>query len=105
MSEETAKADAAAEADAKAQRKAKGERYTQIMWAYVCGAITLIANPVGLEASFIPLGFGVLGGVLVWQLMQKGERKHSVIAGAINLGGVLIWLTYNWPTIQHYLGK
>lgn len=104
MSEGTAKDGAATEADEKAKRKARSERYTQIMWAYVCGAITLISKVVGLEASFIPLGFGVLGGVLVWQLTKKGERRHNVIAGALNLGGILIWLTYNWPTIQHYLG-
>lgn len=87
----------------KAQRKARSERYTQIMWAYVCGAITLLCNVVGLEGSFIPLGFGVLGLVLAWQLMQKGERRHNAIAGAVNLGGILIWLTANWSWIGHGL--
>jgi len=105
MKDDAAKAEPSAAADEKAKRKAKGERYTQIMWAYVCGAITLISIPVGLEPSFIPLGFGILGGVLCWQLAQKGERRQSAIAGAVNLGGVLIWLTSNWPTVQHYLGK
>ncbi len=90
--------------EAKAKRKAQSERMTQIMWAYVCGAITVICNAVLLEATFIPLGFGVLGLVLCWQLMKKNDRRHSMIAGAINLGGILIWLTYNWPVAQHYLG-
>jgi hypothetical protein len=90
--------------DEKAKRKAKGERYTQIMWAYVAGAITLLCNIVGLEASFIPLGFGVLGSILAWQLMQKGERRHSIYAGAINIGGILIWFTANWAWLSH-LGR
>jgi hypothetical protein len=105
MSDDAAKDTTATEEEEKAKRKARGERYTQIMWTYVCGAITLLCNVVGLEASFIPLMFGALGSVLAWQLMQKGEKRHSAIAGAINLGGLLIWLTNNWPLIQHYLGR
>ena len=101
MSEEKIDNPAADAEDEKAKRKAKGERYTQIMWAYVAGAITLLSNVVGLEASFIPLGFGVLGSVLAWQLLQKGERRHSIYAGAINIGGILIWLTANWPWLSH----
>src|SRR5215831_2468177 len=101
--EKTAEAKLSPE-EQKAERKAKGERYTQIMWAYVCGAITLLCIPVGLEPSFIPLGFGILGLILVWQLLQKGERRHTMIAGAINLGGVMIWLTYNWSWLRHALG-
>jgi len=106
MSEEKAESAASAESaeDEKAKRKAKGERYTQIMWAYVAGAITLLCNVVGLESSFIPLGFGVLGAILAWQLLQKGEKRHSFYAGAINIGGVLIWLTANWPWLSH-LGR
>jgi len=104
MSEEAAKETTATEEEEKAKRKARGERYTQIMWGYVCGAITLLCNGVGLEATFIPLLFGTLGSILAWQLMKKGETRHSAIAGAINLGGLLIWLTYNWPLIRHYLG-
>jgi hypothetical protein len=94
---------ASAEDDEKTQRKARSERITQTMWAYVCGGIALLCQPVGLERSFIPLGFGVLGCVLAWQLMKKGERRHSMIAGAIDLGAILIWLTYNWPVIESYL--
>jgi hypothetical protein len=113
MNEETAKpkADDGAEKKPKpdpeaekAERKARSERMTQIMWAYVCAGIALLCNVVGLEATFIPLGFGVLGGILAWQLSQKNERRNSLITGALNLGAILIWLTYNWPTIQHYLG-
>jgi hypothetical protein len=51
--------------------KERSERFTRIMWAYICGAITLLSFVVGLGASFIPLGFGVLGGLLVWQLIQS----------------------------------
>lgn len=105
MSNDAAKASTTTEAEEKAKRKAQGERYTQIMWGYVCGAITLISIPVGLEPTFIPLGFGVLGSVLAWQLMQKGVRRHSIFAGALNIAGILIWLTSNGPMIQHYLGK
>ena len=47
MKDDAAKAEPSAAADEKAKRKAKGERYTQIMWAYVCGAITLIDHVVG----------------------------------------------------------
>lgn len=101
MAEESAKP-ASAE-DEKAQRKARAERISQTMWAYVCGGIALLSQPVGLERSFIPFGFGVLGCVLAWQLMKKGERRHSLIAGAIDLGAILIWLTYNWPVIEIYL--
>lgn len=104
MNSDTAKNAAAMTDEEKAQRKAQAERYRQMMWAYVCGAIALLCNAVGLEPTFIPLGFGVLGLVLAWQLMRKGESRHSAIAGAINLGGILIWLTYNWPLIRHYLG-
>ena len=104
MDKDSAKHEAVAQDDEKAKRKARAERFTQMMWAYICGAITLISIPIGLEASFIPLGFGVLGSILAWQLMQKGERRHSVIAGAVNLGGILIWLSANWPMIRHYLG-
>jgi hypothetical protein len=103
MSDEITKANAGPDEE-KAQRKARSERMTQMMWAYICGGIALLSIPVGLEATFIPLGFGVLGCVLAWQMMSKGERRHGPIAGAINLGAILIWLTYNWPMIRHYLG-
>ncbi len=104
MSEEASNEAAATAEEEKAKRKARGERYTQIMWGYVCGGITLLCNVVGLEATFIPLMFGGLGSILAWQLMKKGETRHSAIAGAINLGGLLIWATYNWPLVEHYLG-
>jgi hypothetical protein len=104
MSDDAAKDVMATEEEEKAKRRAQAERYRQTMWAYVCGAISLLCNVVGLEATFIPMGFGVLGLVLVWQLMKKGEKRHSAIAGALNLGGILIWLTYSWPLIRHYLG-
>jgi hypothetical protein len=103
MSEETAKPKADEEAE-KAERKARAERMTQMMWGYVCAGIALLCNVVGLEASFIPLGFGVLGCILAWQLSKKNERRHSLVTGALNLGAILIWLTYNWPTFSHYLG-
>jgi len=103
MSDDAAKSKALTEEE-KAERLTRKERNTQIMWAYVCGAITLISIPVGLERSFIPLGFGVFGLILAWQLMQKGERRHNAIAGAISLGGILIWLSSNWPVYRHYLG-
>ena len=88
----------------KAARLARRERYSQIMWAYVCGAITLISIPVRLEVTFIPLAFGVFGLILAWQLSQKGERRHNIFAGAINLGGILIWFSANWMWLKHFLG-
>jgi hypothetical protein len=103
MSEETAKPKDDAEAE-KAKRKARMERTTQIMWGYVCAGIALLCNFVRLEATFLPMGFGVLGCILAWQLSQKGERRHSVIVGALNLGAILIWLSYNWPLYRHYFG-
>ena len=103
MSNNSAKSSSMTDAE-KAERKARNERNTQIMWAYVCGAITLISIPVGLEASFIPLAFGIFGLIIARQLRQKGERRHNMIAGAINLGGILIWLSSNWPWLRHYLG-
>lgn len=90
--------------DPKALQKERNERFTRLMWAYICGGITLMSYLVGFEASFIPLGFGILGGILAWQLMQKGEPRHGMIAGALNLGAMMIWLTYNWPVVEHYLG-
>ncbi len=94
-----------ADADAaKAKRQARGERYTRIMWAYVCGAITLVSILVGLGASFIPLGFGVLGVILAWQLTRTGDQRNGMFAGALTLGGLMIWLTYNWPTIHRFIG-
>jgi len=85
------------------ERKARSERLNTIMWAYVCGAITLLCYVVGYERSFIPLLFGTLGGVLAWQLTQKGEQRHGVMAGALTLGGLLIWATYNWPVVEKFL--
>jgi hypothetical protein len=82
------------------ERKARSERLNTIMWAYVCGAITLLCYVVGYERSFIPLLFGTLGGVLAWQLAQRGEQRHSIMAGALTLGGLLIWATYNWPVVE-----
>jgi hypothetical protein len=90
--------------DAKAKRKALGERYSRIMWAYVCGSITLISMLVGFGATFIPLGFGVLGGILDIGLIRSGDQRHGMFAGTLTLGGLLIWLTYNWPTLHRYLG-
>ena len=88
----------------KAARKARSERLNQIMWAYLCGGIVFLSFFVGLGASFIPLGFGILGCVLAWQLNQKGEMRHSTIAAAILLGGILIWLTVNWGWIRPGIG-
>src|SRR5712671_1812549 len=97
-----AKAPAGAAAD-RALRRQRSERLTRVMWAYICGAITLLSFVVGFGASFIPLGFAVLGGILAWQLGRLGERRHSTVAGVLALGGIMIWLTYNWPTLQRYL--
>lgn len=104
MDEKKTEQTAAVTVEDKAKRKARSERMNQMMWAYICGAITLLSIPVGLEGSFIPPGFGALGLVLAWQLTQKGERRHNIIAGAINLGGILIWLSSNWPWLRHYVG-
>lgn len=104
MNRQAAGGDADTEDEEKARRRERNERLTRMMWAYICGAIALLSNVVGLEASFIPPGFGILGLILAWQLFQKEERRHSVIAGALNLGGILIWLTYNWPMILRFAG-
>jgi hypothetical protein len=90
--------------DAKAKRKAQGERYSRIMWAYVCGGITVLSVVVGLGPTFIPLGFGILGGILAWQLSRTEDQRHGMFAGILALGGVMIWLTYNWPTIHRFVG-
>jgi hypothetical protein len=86
--------------DTKAERKTQAERYNNIMWAYVCSTITLLSLVVGLGATFIPLGFGILGAILAWKLRQASDQSHGILAGALTLGGVMIWLTYNWPTIH-----
>jgi hypothetical protein len=101
--QEIAPAPAGADDEA-AKRRALSERLNRIMWAYICGAITLLSFVVGFGASFIPLGFGVLGGILAWQLGQSGEHRHSALAGAMALGGILIWSTYNWPMIHRLIG-
>ena len=100
---ENDRARATAAGDEPAARRQRSERLTRIMWAYVCAAITLLSFVVGLGPSFIPLGFGVLGCVLAWQLIGQGDRQHSVIAGALALGGIMIWFTYNWPIIQRHI--
>ena len=92
-------------ADAAAERKTQRERYNRIMWAYVCGGITLLSYLVGLEPTFIPLGFGFFGLLLCWQLLQIGDQRHSVYAGILSLGGVMIWLTFNWPMLKHWAGR
>jgi hypothetical protein len=97
-----AKAPAAAD-DERAARRQRSERLSQTMWAYICGGITVVSFAVGFGASFLPLGFGVLGCVLAWQLFRSGERRHSTIAGALALGGIMIWFTYNWPMLHRYL--
>ena len=88
----------------KAARKARSERLNQIMWAYLCAAIVFLSFFVGFTATFIPLGFGILGCVLAWQLKQKGEMRHSTIAAPLLLGGILIWLTVNWSWIGGAVG-
>lgn len=90
--------------DANAKRKAQGQRYTRIMWAYVCGAITVMSLLVGLGASFIPLGFGILGLILAWQLTRGADPRHGMWAGSLALGGLMIWVTYNFATIQRFIG-
>ena len=90
--------------EAAAKRKTQGERLSRVMWAYVCGAITLMATLAGLGATFIPLGFGVLGGILAWQLSRTADRRHAMVAGMLTLGGLMIWVTLNWPTIHRFVG-
>lgn len=92
------------EEEQKAARKARSERLNQIMWAYLCAGIVFLSFFVGFTATFIPLGFGILGCVLAWQLKQKGETRHSTIAAALLLGGILIWLTVNWSWIGSAIG-
>jgi thiol:disulfide interchange protein len=104
MNQDNASKAAAGAAEDKALRKAQAERRTRMMWAYICGAIALLSFVVGLGASFIPLGFGVLGSILAWQLLQSGERRHSTLAGTLALAAIMIWLSYNWPMIQRYAG-
>jgi hypothetical protein len=94
----------ASDEEQKAARRARSERLNQIMWAYLCGGIVFLSFFVGFTATFIPLGFGILGCVLAWQLRQKGEMRHSTIAAAILLGGILIWLTVNWSWIGGSIG-
>jgi hypothetical protein len=101
---DSAKALAAATEELAARRR-RSERMTQIMWAYICGAITLLSFVVGFGRSFLPLGFGILGGVLAGQLYRAGDRRNSTLAGALALGGIMIWFTYNWPMVQGYLGR
>jgi len=90
--------------EAKAARKAQNERYTRIMWASICGGITLVSQLVGLGATFIPPGFGILGAILAWQLTRTGEQRHGMFVGAMTIGGIMIWLTYNWPSIHKFIG-
>jgi hypothetical protein len=99
-----AKAPAGA-SDEAARRRQRSERLNRVMWAYICGAITLLSFAVGLGPSFIPLGFGILGCILAWQLARGGDRQHSTLAGVLALGGIMIWLTYNWPMIRHFLAR
>jgi hypothetical protein len=105
VTETNKKPAAAATEEEKAARKAQTERLTQIMWCYICGAIALMSFFVGLGGSFIPPGFAVLGSILAFQLLQKGDRLHGIIGGALGIGAILIWLTANWPWIQSMLGS
>ena len=89
--------------DERAKRKAESERRTLVMWGYVTGGISLLSYVVGIEPSFIPLGFGVLGCIIAWQLNAKGER-HGLYAGMINLAGILIWITFNWSRLRGWIG-
>jgi len=89
--------------DERAKRKAASERRTLVMWGYVTGGISLLSYVVGLEPSFIPLGFGVLGCIIAWQLNAKGDR-HGLYAGMLNLAGILIWITVNWSRLRGWLG-
>src|SRR5437899_817542 len=98
-------ASAAAAEEAKVQRRARSERLNYIMWAYVCGAITWLSYVVGYERSFIPLMFGVLGGLIDLRLVRTGDRRHGIAAGAVTLGGLMVWATYNWPVLQGYLAS
>ena len=83
--------------------KERSERFTRIMWAYICGGVTLLSFLIGFGASFIPRGFGVLGDTLAGPLLRGGERQHSAVTGAMALGGIMIWFTFNGPPIQRYI--
>jgi len=91
--------------DTKAKRKKQGERLNRIMWAYITGAITLLSYLVGFEPTYIPLGFGLLGLLLCWQLFRVGDQRHGVFAGILSLAGIMIWLFYNWAMIRHLFGR
>ena len=85
-------------------RKAARELRSQVMWGYVTGVITLLCYVVGLERTFIPLGFGVLGLILAWQLHAKGERQHAIFAAALNVAGIILWLATNWAWLRGLAG-
>ncbi|HXQ54003.1 MAG TPA: hypothetical protein VN802_23115 [Stellaceae bacterium] len=89
--------------EAKAKRRAEGERRSRIMWAYVCGAISIVSVVVGLGVTFIPLGFAVLGALLARGLARTGDQRHATYAGILIVTGLIVWFAYNWPIIRHYL--
>jgi hypothetical protein len=86
--------------NAKAQQKVPGQPLSRVTWAYVCGVFTLGSMMFGLGASFIPLAFGVMGAVLSWQLLKTDDRLHGGVAGVMNLGGVIIWVTHIGPVVR-----
>jgi hypothetical protein len=86
--------------NAKAQQKIPGQPLSRVTWAYVCGAFSVGSMMFGLGASFIPLAFGVMGGILSWQLLKTEDRRHGAYAGVLNLGGVIVWLTHIGPILR-----
>lgn len=87
-----------------AEKKAAKQLRSQIMWAYVTGAISLASYFVRLEVTFVPLGFGLLGLVMCYQLMDKGEKQHAGLAAALNTLGIALWLVFNLAWLRRYFG-
>jgi hypothetical protein len=66
----------------------------------------LLSFAIGFGASFILLCLGVLGDILAGPLLRGGQRQHSAITGAMALGGIMIWFTFNGPLIcRHITGR
>jgi hypothetical protein len=89
--------------DAKAKKAVK-ERRSQIMWAYVAGAVSILGYLAGLEPTFLPMGFGVVGLILCYQLNAKGEPRHAGAAAALSSVGIVLWAAYNVAGLRHYFG-
>jgi hypothetical protein len=92
------------EQDEAVAKKAAKERRSQILWAYVAGATSILGYLAGLEATFLPMGFGVVGLILCYQLNAKGEPRHAGAAAALSSIGIVLWAAYNLAGLKHYFG-